>query len=87
MAYKLDLEKATDAVQKNNAKLVCIQLPDGMKKQAAEIKDHIEAHTSAKIVIYFGSCFGACDMPLEVEKLGVDMLIAWGHTSFPWVLD
>ncbi len=87
MAYQFDLTKATESIIRQGAKLVCLQLPDGMKKYAGEIKDHIESHTPAKVIIYLGSCFGACDMPLDVEKLGVDMLIAWGHTSYPWVLD
>ncbi|MEK6916431.1 MAG: hypothetical protein AABW92_01690 [Nanoarchaeota archaeon] len=29
-----------------------------------------------------GSCYGSCDLPLEVKKLGVDLLIHYGHS--PW---
>jgi len=36
-------------------------------------------NTKAKVIIWAGSCFGGCDVPLEVERLGVDLLIQWGH--------
>lgn len=78
--YDLELQKVIDRVQKDNAKLVCVQLPDGLKPRAAEIQEAIEKSTSAKVVIWMGSCYGACDVPLQVERLGVDLLIQWGHS-------
>jgi len=32
--YDLELNKAVDEIKKSNAKLVCIQLPDGLKPKA-----------------------------------------------------
>jgi len=81
MQYDLELEKAIKQISKQKAKLVCIQLPDGLKPNAKEIADKIEAETKAKIIIWQGSCFGACDVPLQIEKLGVDLLIQWGHSE------
>lgn len=78
--YNLELQKVIERVQKDNAKLVCVQLPDGLKPRAAEIQGAIEKNTSAKVVIWMGSCYGACDVPLQVERLGVDLLIQWGHS-------
>ena len=34
MKYNLELEKAADAIKKEKAKRVCIQLPDGLKPKA-----------------------------------------------------
>ena len=46
------------------------------------LKKEIESKTSAKVVIWLGSCYGACDVPLHIKKLGVDLLIQWGHSKF-----
>ena len=80
--YDLELNRAVGEIKKNNANLVCIQLPDGLKPRAKEIQGHIEANTNASVVIWLGSCWGGCDVPLVVEKLGVDLLIQWGHSEY-----
>ena len=81
-AYDLELSRVISEIKKEKSKFVCIQLPDGLKPMAKEISDEIEKNTTAKIVIWLGSCFGACDVPLEVERLGVDLLIQWGHSEW-----
>ena len=80
--YDLELNKAVEEIKKTNAKLVCIQLPDGLKPRAKEIQQSIEKNTSASAIIWMGSCFGACDAPLQVERLGVDLLVQWGHSTW-----
>ena len=80
--YNLELEKAEEEIRKSNAKLVCIQLPDGLKPKAKEIQEYLEKNTDSKVVIWLGSCWGGCDVPLQVEKLGVDLLIQWGHSEY-----
>ena len=82
MEYDLELEKAVEKIRAENAKIVCIQLPAGLKPKAAEIQTHIEKHTEAEVLIWAGSCFGSCDIPLSVEKLGVDLLLHWGHVQW-----
>ena len=76
--YNLNLEKAIKEIKDNKASSVCIQLPDGLKPKANEIVKQIEKQTDAKVVIWLGSCFGACDTP----KLDVDLLIQWGHSEW-----
>jgi len=78
--YNLELSKVIERINKENSKLVCIQLPDGLKPRAKEIQEAIEKNTDAKAIIWMGSCFGACDVPLQVQRLGVDLLIQWGHS-------
>lgn len=80
--YNLELEKAIDKIKKEKAKLVCIQLPDGLKPKAKEIAEKLEAETNADIVIWMSSCFGACDIPAHIEKLGFDLLIQFGHSEW-----
>ena len=81
-SYNLELEKVAEEIKNNKAKLVCIQLPDGLKPKAKEIQQHIEKNTDANIVIWLGSCWGGCDVPIVVEKLGVDLIIQWGHSEY-----
>ncbi len=80
--YKPEVEKAVAEIAAQKAKLVCIQLPDGMKPYAKDIADEIEDKTSAKVLIWLGSNFGACDIPLGLNRMGVDLLISWGHNRF-----
>jgi len=80
--YDLELSKAVEEIKKSEAKLVCIQLPDGLKPKANEIQQHIENNTNASVIIWLGSCWGGCDIPVAVEKLGVDLLIQWGHNEY-----
>ena len=84
MGYDLELEKAIAEIKKQKAKKVCIQLPDGLKPEAQEIADTIEKQTTAKVFIWLGSCFGACDVPEHIEKLGIDLLIQWGHSKWKY---
>ena len=80
--YDLELSRAAEEIKKANAKLVCIQLPDGLKPKARDIQEYLEKNTAASIVIWLGSCWGGCDVPVSVEKLGVDLLIQWGHSEY-----
>lgn len=81
MKYDLELKKVVKEIKKQNAKLVCIQLPDGLKPEAGNIQKELESKTSAKIIIWLGSCFGACDVP-DIKKQGVDLLVQWGHEEW-----
>ena len=80
MQYDLELEKAIKEIKKQKAKLVCIQLPDGLKQYANNIQQEIESKTNAKIIIWLASCYGACDTPRNLK--GVDLLIQWGHSRW-----
>ena len=79
--YDLELNKAVEEIKKTNAKLVCIQLPDGLKPKAREIQEYIEKNTDASVMIWLGSCYGACDVP-KLENLKVELLIQLGHSEF-----
>ncbi|MBI2660693.1 diphthamide synthesis protein [Candidatus Woesearchaeota archaeon] len=78
--YDLELSKVIERIKQEGSKLVCIQLPDGLKPRAKEIQQAIEDNTDAKTIIWMGSCFGACDVPVQVQRLGVDLLVQWGHS-------
>ena len=79
--YDLEIEKAVKKIKQEKAEKVLIQLPDGLKPKAKEIKETIEKETEAEIIIWLGSCFGACDFPMNIQK-DIDLLIAWGHAEW-----
>ena len=83
--YDLELDRIIAAIREKSRNLVCLQLPDGLKPLAKELTDMIRKETGAEVIIWAGSNFGACDLPLEVSRLGVDMLIHVGHSA--WVYD
>ena len=56
---------------------MCIQLPDGLKQESHAMVDYLEKETGAQIMIWLGDCFGACDIPLGLEAMKIDLMIHW----------
>jgi 2-(3-amino-3-carboxypropyl)histidine synthase len=81
--YDLELEKVVLEVRKSKAKLVLLQFPDGLKPYATSVVDYLEEKTKSDFLIWFGSCFGACDSPVGLEKISpkIDLVIQFGHSS------
>jgi diphthamide biosynthesis enzyme Dph1/Dph2-like protein len=82
MQYNLNIEKVINEINKRKSKLVLIQLPEGLKPKAKEIVDTIKNNTVTDVIIWQGSCYGACDIPENCSGLGVDLIIQWGHNEF-----
>ncbi len=82
MKYDLEIDKVIENIKKQKAKTVCIQLADGLKPYSNKIQEEIEKNTKAKVIIWLGSCFGACDIPAGLERLKIDMLIQFGHNEY-----
>ena len=80
--YNLEINKIIIEIKKQKAKTVCLQLPDGLKPKAEEIQKAIEKETACNVIIWGGSCYGSCDLPLDVKRLGVDLLIHFGHAAW-----
>ena len=78
MDYNLNLDKVVDIINSKKAKLVCLQLPDGLKLKAKEIQEVLESKTKARIVFWAGSCFGACDVPTT----NADLVVQFGHSAW-----
>lgn len=79
--YDFELEKITKEVKKNRAKTVGLQLPEGLKQYAMDIASRIEKETKTKVIILTDVTYGACDLKKQqAEKLGIDLLVHFGHT-------
>lgn len=83
--YNLELEKIAMQIKKEKAKMVLLQFPDGLKPLAVKVVDFLREKTQGKVefLIWFGSCFGACDTPIlekDLEKQ-IDLMIQFGHNE------
>ena len=83
--YDIEIDRIAKEIKKQKAKRVLIQLPDGLKPFATIIAEAIKQKTKnkAEVLIYFGSCFGACDVPIdEAKSAGIDLIIQFGHSAW-----
>lgn len=80
--YDLDEKKIIEQIKQNKCKRVLLQLPDGLKPKAGELVKKIESETGAEVLIWFGTCFGACDLPQNVNSLGIDLVVGFGHNRY-----
>lgn len=76
--YDLELSRIIFEIKKQRAEKVLLQLPDRLKPWGLTISDYLEEKTNAKISIWLGSCFGACDLP----ESDVDLVIQFGHARW-----
>lgn len=82
-SYDLDIPSIIKKIEDVSAKRVLIQLPDGLKPSAEEIREKVlGVFPNIDIVFWAGSAFGACDIPLHVDRLGFDLLIQLGHAQW-----
>ena len=80
---EFDFDFIAGEIKKRNAKIVAVQLPEGLKQNALEIAETLEEKSSAKIAIFVDPCFGACDLAdSRALGIGADFLVHFGHTEF-----
>ncbi len=80
--YDIEIERIVKVIKKEKKEKILLQFPDGMKPYSQVISREIEEKTGCQIIIWLESCFGACDIPIEVEKLGIDLIVQFGHTKW-----
>lgn len=84
--YDIDLEKIQQEIQTSKAKTVLLQFPDGLKPYAAAVVDYLEEKfPKIQLMIWLGSCFGACDIPpVESKHIRpkIDLIIQFGHSAW-----
>ncbi len=81
--YDFEIPKILREIKESKAKFIALEFPEGLKKYAVEIADEIEEKTRAKVVIFINPSYGACDIKEnEAKRLGVDLIIHFGHTEF-----
>jgi len=79
--YDLELDKVVKTIKEQKAKKILLQVPDGLKPYSTVIARYLENKTKAECIIWLGTCYGACDLPLGTEKM-VDLVVQFGHSKW-----
>ena len=84
--YNLELERIINEIRKSKAKLVLLQFPDGLKKDATAVVDFLEEKTKGtgtEFIIWAGTCYGACDIPAGIDRIKpkIDLVVQFGHNE------
>ena len=80
--YELELNRIINAIKKQKAKKILLQFPEGLKPYSIVIAKEIEKKADCDCFVWLDTCFGACDIPLETEKLGIDLIVQFGHSRW-----
>ncbi len=80
--YDIDLASAVAEIKRLKARIVALQVPEGLKKRAYQIAEDIESKAGAEVMLVAEPCFGACDVPSSLFEL-VDAIVNVGHSPIP----
>ena len=80
--HDFQLEELIQRIEKNDNRLVALQVPEGLKMQALEMMDEIESGSGAKVVLAADPCYGACDLVHDkMTMMGVELVAHLGHSQ------
>lgn len=81
--YKFEEDKLIREIKERNPKLILLQLPEGLKKEAFNLVKIIKNNTKSEVIVSGEPCWGACDIALdEARNLKADLIILYGHAPF-----
>ena len=78
--FDLDLNRAVELIRRSGAKLVGLQVPEGLKRAAPGIARQIRDQTGAEVMISGDPCYGACDIDMALCD-EVDIMLHLGHSE------
>jgi len=79
-SFDLEEKRLKKEISKRKAKIVLLQLPEGLKAEGPRLATIIE-DVGALAIVSADPCYGACDLALpDAESLGADLLIHYGHS-------
>jgi len=78
--FDLEEKRLRKEISKQRAKLVLIQLPEGLKAEGPRLAAIVE-DAGAVAIVSADPCYGACDLALpDAESLGADLIVHYGHS-------
>lgn len=80
--YDFQVEKVISFIISKNAKVVALQMPEGLKTHALALSDEISSRTGAISIIIGDPCYGACDVRMDHSRYA-DVLVHFGHAEIP----
>jgi 2-(3-amino-3-carboxypropyl)histidine synthase len=80
-SFDLEEERLKKEISKGTAKIVLVQLPEGLKAEGTRLAALIE-DAGALAIVSADPCYGACDLALpDAESLCADLIVHYGHSS------
>jgi len=80
--YDVDLTSAISEIKRLKARIVALQVPEGLKKRSYQFAEDIENKSGAEVLVVAEPCFGACDVPSSLFEM-VDAIVNIGHSPIP----
>ena len=74
----IQLSEVISQLKSRNAKKVAVQLPEGLKRKAAEISAALKKE-GFEVIVSGDACWGACDLCLDALEWA-DVIVHFGHT-------
>ncbi|MFP3984896.1 MAG: diphthamide biosynthesis enzyme Dph2 [Candidatus Bathyarchaeia archaeon] len=79
--FDIEEKRLIKEIKDRKARLVLIQLPEGLKPLGPKLAAAVE-ETGAIAIISADPCYGACDLAtIAAEKLGADLIVHYGHSE------
>jgi 2-(3-amino-3-carboxypropyl)histidine synthase len=79
--FDFEEERVRQEIVKLGARLILIQLPEGLKPEGPRLAKIVEK-AGALPIVSANPCYGACDLATEeAESLGADLIIHYGHAK------
>jgi len=80
--FDIDLTSAAMEIKRLKARIVALQVPEGLKKRAYQFASELENKAGAEVLVVAEPCFGACDVPSSLFDM-VDAIVQIGHSPIP----
>jgi len=80
--FDVDLTSAISEIKRIKARVVALQVPEGLKKRAYQLAEDIENKAGVEVLVVAEPCFGACDVPGSLFET-VDAIVNVGHSPIP----
>jgi len=79
--FDFEEERIKQEIARIGAKLVLLQMPEGLKPEGPRLAKIIE-RCGAVPIISADPCYGACDIAVsEAQSLGADLIVHFGHAK------
>ncbi|MGQ9587338.1 MAG: diphthamide biosynthesis enzyme Dph2 [Thermoplasmata archaeon] len=80
--FDVDTTSAVSEIKRLKARIVALQVPEGLKRRAHQIAKDLENKAGAEVLVVAEPCFGACDVPSSLFDM-VDAVVNVGHSPIP----
>ncbi|MGA1792313.1 MAG: diphthamide biosynthesis enzyme Dph2 [Thermoplasmatota archaeon] len=83
-SFDVDIEGMIELLKEKNYEKVLLQVPEGLKRGALSLAEHIERETRARVFVDAEISYGACDHAgTRARLLGIEAVLHLGHAEIP----